>query len=516
MEFPEATDEELGAGFAEAKDVESHEIYHPAERPGYACWTALWNGPEGSTYLAFAEKRRGLNTLWEPVPLGFWESMNLPVNYHTSFCNGSRDVITEMVVLESCDAGGTWAQIGRSPSKVINIFAWEGLADGSIMRVLSNDYVAFDPSCQPRLQAQVSGDRGNTWTTRSILMEGYQTYPYRLKRLSDGTLVLLLEYQAGFGPGRIRRCRHTKRPYVHREETFALFFSADEGRSWVGPQTVFAGEHAPEADFVELPGGDLLFVNSVMQGGPQLRQKFLRTERGFVPGPVFDVVAGVSPECLVLTRSGLLIGANRFCKGYGGRAGIYTCSNDEGATWYKIGGLPPCNYQPRIIELSDGRVLCTWHIGGDNFFGEADQWVGAHTFRLVADLPRPTKLSIEREKNPEKTRYVNAYTAKLTCGGAPLRDREVHFAYHLRNTQDYDQAADPRERGTVASRVTDDKGRARLDLSELDEHTHPHQSYRVTTWFEPDTDAGRLASARSEIYFAYTATMDVRDLNEGA
>ena len=514
MEFPEATDEELGAGFAEAKDVESHEIYHPAERPGYACWTALWNGPEGSTYLAFAEKRRGLNTLWEPVPLGFWESMNLPVNYHTSFCNGSRDVITEMVVLKSGDTGRTWTQTGRSPTAVINIFAWESLTDGSIIRMVSDDYVAFRPSCQSQLRAEVSGDGGNTWTTRSILMEGCQTYPYRLKRLGDGTLVLLLEYQAGFGPGRVRRCRHTKRPYVRREETFALFFSADEGRSWTGPQSAFAGEYAPEADFVELASGDLLFVNSILQAGPQLRQKFHKTERGFVPGPVFDVISGVSPECLVLTRSGLLLGANRFCQGYGGRAGIYTCSNDEGATWYKIGSLPRCNYQPRIVELSDGRILCAWHTGADNFFGECDQWVGAHTFRLDADLPQPTKLSIERETDPEKTKYVNAYTATLTYAGDPLKDREVHFAYHLRYTQDYDQAADPRDRGTVSTSVTDERGRARLDLSELDEHTDPHQSYRVAAWFEPGADARRLAPARSEVYSAYTVTMDVRDLSE--
>ena len=490
--------------FAEAVDFESAEAYHPAERPGYACWCVLWHGPGGALYLAFAEKRRASNPLWEPVPVDFWESMALPVKYHTAFCNGSKNVITEMVVLRSDDDGKTWTESGRSTSKVINAFAWASLADGSIIRVRGDDYVAFDPGYAPRMCVEVSDDGGTTWEERSVILENCSTYPYRLKRLSDGALALVAPYADAFGPGRVRQSRHTKRPYVRDESTCGVFLSTDDGRSWLGPFTAFGGVTTWEPDFVELPDGDLLLVNSNVQAGPQVRQRLRRTKNTLIPGPVFDVVSGRAPECLLLTQAGLLVGAVR--------GGDYTCSNDEGATWHKIEGLPPCKYQPYMANLSDGRLLCAWHVGGDNFFGELDQWVGTHTFRLQADLPKPTQLAITRDLAAEGQKYVNAYTATLTAGGQPVAGREVGFAYHLRYTDDYDKADDPRMAGTRTSAVTDENGRAHLDLTELDKHTNMHQSYRVAAWFDPGSDEARLSPAKSEVYMAYTVTMSAEEL----
>ena len=176
------------AGSARATDVFRAEVYRAQERPGYACWTVVWHGPGPAVYLAFAEKRRAPNPTWQPIPPAFWESMGLPVHYHTSFCNGARDVLTETVVLRSDDNGTTWHESGRSPTRVINCFSWTCLGDGSLMRVRGDDYVAFDPDTVPRLTAEVSTDGGSHWTTRSVILEGYQTYPYRLKRLRDGQL----------------------------------------------------------------------------------------------------------------------------------------------------------------------------------------------------------------------------------------------------------------------------------------------------------------------------------------
>jgi len=222
---------------ARALRVTTAEVYGAKERLGYACWPVLWPGVEGDIYLAFAEKRRAPNPTWEPVPLDFWEAMDLPLNYHVSFCNGARDTITELVVLRNCDNGDTWVATGRSPSRVINAFAWAGLSDGRMIRARSDDYVAFKSDVPPRLSAETSADGGATWKLASVVLEGYQTYSHRLKRLRDDSLVLVEPYFAVFGPGRARVSRHTVRPYVRQqlEMTVGVFLSTDEGQSWSGP-----------------------------------------------------------------------------------------------------------------------------------------------------------------------------------------------------------------------------------------------------------------------------------------
>lgn len=510
--------------FAEARDVEVSEVYRAAVRPGYACWTTLWHDMEGSLYLAFAEKRRAPNVLWEPVPLDFWESMGLPIHYHASFCNGSKDVLTELVVLRSEDDGATWIESGRCPSKVINAFAWASLPDGRLIRVVSDDYVAFDPDYKPQLRVEVSDDGGNTWQLHAVVLEGFQTYAYCLKRLEDGTFILVAPYQECFGPGRARQARHTIRPHAHRslEYTTGVFFSRDEGRSWSGPMTAFPGDLVSEPDFVELPSGDLLFVYSETGPGPgvQLRQKFFKVPHGFLPGPVSKVISGWAPERFVLTRDGLLVGPQR--------GAIYSCSNDEGATWHQVHGLPDCPYQPRIIELADGRLLTSWHIGGDNFFGELDQWVGTHGFRLEANLPDSTGLSLARVLNAEGNRYLNVYEVALTQGGRPLAGRKVHFAYHRQRPDggDYRKSHDPREAGERREAVTDEAGRAQLDLSEYEKSPDTpnphifdtgqrHMHYRVTAWFESDPGDPSVPSCRSEVYCAYPLNMSKEELGHG-
>lgn len=495
---------------ARAIEFESAEVYRAKERPGYACWTVLWRGVDDSVYLVFAEKRRAPNPLWEPIPPAFWESMGLPLHYQTSFCNGSKDVITEMVVHKSTDEGASWLEIGRSPSKVINDFSWASLADGGIIRVISDDYVAFDPDVAPKVQAEVSGDGGNSWQVRSVILEGFNGYPYRLKRTRDGALVMLLPYQASFGPTRTRISRHTVRPHAALELHCGVFVSTDEGHTWADPLTALPGSTCWEPDFVELPNGDLLFVNSSVQGGPQRRQVFHKTPHGFVPGAVFEVISGRAPECLVYTRDDLLVGSVR---GPDKPGGDYVCSNDLGATWHIIEETERCLYQPYMVELNDGRLLCTWHVGGDNFFGEMDQWVGSHTFRLHANLPKPTRLVLTRDYDDREQRYINRYTATLTAGGEPVAGQAVRFSYHLRWTADFDADPDPREAGTHVDAITDEVGRAVIDLSDLQDSTNIHQAYRLAAQYVPEDTDMQLPTAKSDIYYAYFMTMTDRELN---
>ena len=488
------------APFAQATDVEVKEVYHPEERPAYACWTTLWHDPAGNLHLKLAEKRRAPNPLWQPVPLEFWESIDLPVDYHMSFCNGSKDVITEFVVLESADDGATWTESGRSPTKVIDQFAWTNLPDGRIIRAIHDDDVAFDPDYHPRLRTEVSADGGTTWHVQGeILAEGFVTKGYRMRALRNGALVMLGLYGAAWGPGRPRARRNAVRAYVGSERTTGLFVSQDEGKTWSAPWTAFPGITAPEPDFVELPSGDLLLLTSTVGGSPQARQYFHKTERGFLAGPVFDIVRGTVPERVVLTQSGLLVGAIR--------GGDYWCSNDEGASWYKIEGLPRCNYQPDMTELSDGRLLCSWHIGGDNFFGELDQWVGTTTFRLAANLPEPTELTLTREMNESQTKYINSYVARLTAGSAALDGKTINFSVSIRYAEGYEDFP------LKLIGVTNADGRARIDLEPyFVNETNIHQRYGINASFTPEESDALLTPARDS-YGAYILSMSQADLN---
>ena len=488
--------------FARATNVDVKEVYHPKERPGYACWTALWHDPDGNLFLAFTEKRRAPNPLWKPVPLEFWESMDLPVNYHVSFCNGGKDVITELVVLKSTDDGATWTESGRCLTKNINAFAWTSLADGRIIKALGDNYTAFDPNCQPRMRVSVSADGGTTWQTQAdvVLKEGFSVGGYRMRRLSDGAIALLGGYGPAFGPGRERARRSTVRPDVRQEGSRAMLVSHDDGKTWsVTP--VLPGIKAPEPDFVELPSGDLLILNSTVQRGPQVRQYMYKTERGFLPGSVFNVVSGRVPECVVTTRSGFLVGAVR--------GGEYSCSSDEGATWRTIEGLPACRYQPHIIELSDGRLLCAWHVGGDFFFGQADQWVGSTTFRLDANRSTRTQLTLIRQMNEDRTKYVHAYLATLTAGGKALTDKEIHFSVSVRYAEGYEQFP------LKLQKKTDEKGQIYLDLGQyFVNEINIHQRYTVNASFTPDKDDADASLTRArDSYGAYVLGMSAQELN---
>ena len=517
-------DKQQTATGATAINVEQTRVYEPKVQPGHAAWTVLWRSPQGHVYVAFHEKRRGTNPTWKPIPLEFYEVMQSPVNYHTTTCNGGKDLVSESVVMRSDDEGKSWQEVGRSPSQVMNMFAWACLGDGSIIRALSDDYVAFDPGTTTRLCVEVSEDEGITWQMRSVIMEGYAAYSYRLKRLSDGTLILVAPYNEGFGPGRPCPRRIGKRAGVIVELTCGLFFSYDQGHTWSGPAPLFPGILAWEPDFVELPDGNLLFFNSTFQRGKPARQFVFRQGQRFIPGPVYEVPGDGIPETVTLTDDGLLVGAIR--------CGDYTCSNDQGVTWYRIEGLPTCEYQPYIMTMCDGSLLNVWHHGKDSFFGEISQFIGAHRFELKADMPAVTHLGIERELSTAGDRYINAYTVTLTADGIPQADKTINFAYQLRYTDDFACTDDPKQAGTRVTATTDKQGRATLDLRTLPdviEVNHPqyrvaakldlvediHHQYRVTAWYEPKHDETLLAATRSDVYFAHTITMTRDELAAG-
>lgn len=499
-------------GSIQAHHVEINDIYHPEVRPGYACWASLWRAPTGELLLAFAEKRRAPNPSYRPIPLDFYESMALPIKYQTSFCNGSPDLLNESVIMRSTDEGASWEEIGRSDTGgLMNVFAYASLPDGAILRGIDTAYLSFAESDIPVTGIEQSTDGGNTWVLKSILLEAdFCGCIYRLKRLRDGTLVALCIYSVPFGPGRPSKQRGGSKPNMVSLNTAGLWTSVDDGETWTGPTLVLPGISAPEPDFTELPSGDLLVLNSSVQQGPRMRQTIHRKKNGLLPGTVYRVVDGTVPETVCATKTGLLVGTTR--------GGPYVCSNDFGATWNEISGLPKCEYQPFIIELHEDRFLCAWHKHGDCAFGEHHQFVGQHAFSLnVSKLPEATQLELTRDLNDEKTHYTNIYTAHLSASGKDLPNREVRFHTEMRYRDTYDLAP-PAPASKEVIKETDEHGKARLDMSELypeiARELNIHQAVETKAFFTPG-EGEPFGAAESSRYRAYAVTPEIGKANSG-
>ena len=483
--------------FARALGFEESVAYRPAKRPGYCSWVTVWKAPDGSLLLNLCERRKLPNPIYRPIPLDFWEAMMLPIKYQSQLLT-DPDILPENVILQSRDQGKSWKEVGRSVM-IFEPFAFTSLPDGSILCGVENAYTAYYASEKVVCTVQKSTDLGNTWVEIARLEDNFWFMPYRMMLLHDGTVAMLGIYQNTFGPGRDVGQRSELPPYSRTQVQAAIFFSHDNGVNWDGPIPVMPGVTAWEPDWVELPSGDLLVINCSVQGGANTRQFVRRQGKRFIPQGVLDIVSGSVPETLVITKEGLLVGTRR--------GGIYSCSKDLGSTWYPIGDLPHALYQPRIIQLDDGRFLSEAHFGADNFVGEVDQYVGQHVFRLEEHLPTPTTLALERDRNAAGTQYINAYTATLKTGTQPLADREVKFTVRAatRGRRSY--------KTEEFARRTDAAGNVHLSLPDFDKSIDIHRDYSVVADFSPSANDESLTAARSRKYAAYRLSSTARQKN---
>jgi hypothetical protein len=485
-----------------AKAVEFQEkvIYHSPENPGFAAWVQLWQEPGGDLGVKFLQRRKpGAGEHLQPPPLYLhrWDALGLPVKYDFS------DLVSETISMRSKDGAATWSETVRSTEVELNQGADSGcmspiaLPDG---RMLSVSWGM--PGC---LRESVDG--GKTWRRLHDLMDPafYDVAPFSIRLLSDNkTLVIFCPFAKAWGPGKPIAGRLHTRPGGKSQFIAALIFSTDFGKT-LGPAIpIYPNLPVTETDFVELPSGDLLFIHAgLFANGKAHRQIVRKTTRGWVPEEM-EEVGSAAPEIFVRTSSGYLVGASRNAP--------YVWSEDDGMTWQPVEDIPRGEYQPRALLLKDGRIIFAWHKGGDLPYGQADQYIGQHTFKLQVAEPRPrSQLKLTRAFDAKRQKYICAFDALLTTtDGKPIAGKAVEFSIVARDAAGYEPfgGAMPWVQGAKQTVTTDANGVARVSYPEQEAITDIHRTFQIAARFDPQReDAQYLPSTSLTIeYYAMTPT----------
>jgi hypothetical protein len=483
---------------AKAIDFESRKAYQSKHRPSYTAWVSFFRDEQGRWYLTCEEVTRPD----KPLPKCSreqWYRENLPVGYDKS------QYLMEMVILRSTDDMKTWEVISREPARFQHSAGTYAnqirTRDGRFLRFVWAPY-SLDPSVKPNEIFWESDDDGKTWKKMPDFVDPnhFHYFPNRLRMLRDGTLVIFIPHWPRVELGTERPTRGTTRLDVMGETSAMLFFSHDQGRSWSGPLPIYNAMTVSETDFVELPNGDLLFINNSIFAHPG-RQIVYRNGNRFTPGPYEPVkflgADALVPETVCLTDDGILIGCMRCSE--------YMWSDDLGESWWRIQDIPVLEggmdnpqrmecYQPTIEYVGDGLVACAGHYGGDDALFSVDEYLNIHLFRLeVLSKPRKApRILVSRDFDEAADRWLNAYTITLTCEGVPLPDKEIEFWYAERYQPGYEDFPNHslEERiqmgGKLLKARTDSNGAAHVSLPEMEEVTYIHLSYQFVVRFNAD------------------------------
>jgi hypothetical protein len=271
---------------------------------------------------------------------------------------------------------------------------------------------------------------------------------------------------------------------------------------------IYGGQTVSETDFIELPSGDLLCINSSIYAHPG-RQIIRRSRHGFMPAPFEYVVSGRVPETVCITEGGLLIGCLRNSK--------YSWSDDLGFTWFPLGGIPEAivngkeTYQPWIQYIGNGRVVNAGHYGGDNRIGEYDQYIMLHSFQVeVLRNTRTTALELDRNFDSVQSRWSNFYKLTLTADGQPLVGKTVELWFVERDKPGYDSynkvPLEQRMRagGELIRAVTDLQGEATIAIPRLDAITNREHTVQMIARFNADRSDGDYKPAQTPQFEFYS------------
>ncbi len=373
----------MAAGKFRITEFSKRTIYHSPQTPGYTCWTGIWNMPDGKTMIGFAQATGPVNGRPKAPPEVRNRLVWPPPGHNESYDMTGLDLAN--VHLITADGGKTWDFVAADHfTSCMNGTTNEpevALADGTILRAVYGEYLPYDDVPQTGF-LQRSADGARTWGSPEIIVDpkGNSLMPKRLRILRDGRIVLtggFVEVPAGS----INRDEYSgqMRP--------SLIVSADKGKTWEKPLDLLPKEnlHTPypgeECDVAELANGDLLVVyrwavyNGNLRSHEERRQSLLKKAgKAWIPGPIRPAPFPHSghPE-LLATREGPIL--------HLATSGIHY-TTDAGETWHDAGG-EGTGYYPRSVQLPDGLILCAYHHGSDNGYGDVDQSIGLCTFRLV-------------------------------------------------------------------------------------------------------------------------------------
>jgi len=372
---------EVGAMQVTCRDYERIIAYHSPQTPGYTCWTGLCVMPDDSVLLCFTQVTGPLQGWRQRAPAEILR--RLPTAQQEIPAYDMTGLIQENVYLHSADRGTTWQRVSSDPfSSAMNGYCVSSPVvpdDGTLLRLGWGQSLTYC-DVRPTGFLQRSADGARTWGSPEYISgdSRLETYPTRLRRLSDGRL-LLTGGAAPFDPDNWRwmdlmpKVRH------------CLWLSRDaQGTSWSEPLYVSPG--APDCaceewDSAELDNGDLLAVFRAIQYGAdgrctgQDRRQSILAKAGdtWRPGPVTMAPFPHSghPELLRTSEGAILHIAP---------TGVHWTA-DRGATWTPL-SCPGSGYYPHAVQLGDGTILVAGHIGGDDPYGKTDQAIVLDRFRL--------------------------------------------------------------------------------------------------------------------------------------
>ena len=468
---------------------EQHRVYAPAKHPGFVAWAAAFTYGDGSIGLSFDERIQKENPSFTPPRLEYAEAAGVPVSY-CSAETGSDDQCSYRVYMRSTD-GVHFTETGRCPRSE-GSFGNAGFPDGRILGFDVPRHNAAGTGWCDYILVRESNDGGSTWKEVRKLFRGSAPYLWRVRRLNDGTIVLLASfYGTAWGPGQERITRNTDFPYetyISKIQTF--FVTTKDGYTYSPPNYILPGIGAHEYDFVEMPDGRLVFIAGDVQGTPVGRQIVVPTPDGWMNQGIFPIHAGAPKDPTANPQGGYVPETiawdekHQCIVGYR-RNNCFSISNDLGANWTRVELDVPFThlYQPFMLEAPDGRIALLGHAGGgDVGFGQKDMTIECQLMDMdcANALPKPTRLSLERLLSEDGSHFLNEFRARLTCGDAPLAGVELEFRFTDYWAPDGAKNTTPQAAAPLKIRaVTDENGCALAHPECYDNRADIHLAYNV-------------------------------------